>query len=67
MMAYTTDYFLSYNEFSSIDPKTKAVVMSDDFIRVDGVGSKMEGDITSEKNIGLMEGDADGLWKNNTE
>jgi len=67
MMAYTTDYFLSYNEFSSIDPTTKAVVMSDDFIRVDGVGSKMEGDITSEKNIGLMTGDADGLWKNNTE
>ena len=57
MMAYTTDYFMSYNNFWKVGTTLvteKAGVLSDNYLRVDGEGTKMKGEITSVENIKVM-------------
>lgn len=47
MMAYTADYFLSYNDYYNDDTKT----FSKNFLRVDGINKdKLRGDVASAEN-----------------
>ena len=50
MMAYTADYFVSYNDFNDWNPTTKKWSLSNDYLRVDGVG-KYDGRDASKTNI----------------
>jgi patatin-like phospholipase/acyl hydrolase len=50
MMAYTADYFVSYNDFNDWNPTTKKWALSDDYLRVDGVG-RYDGRDASSANI----------------
>ena len=54
MMAYSTDYFVSYNNFWDYDTTTKKGAISDNYLRVDAVGKKLDGNDSSVKNIAVL-------------
>ena len=53
-MAYSTDYFVSYNNFWDYDTTTKKGSISDNYLRVDAVGKKLDGNDSSVKNIAVL-------------
>ena len=64
IMAYTTDYFVSYNDFNTYDPTTKKWALTKDFLRVDGV-AKYDGDDVSTKGQTQLKAAATALWTAN--
>jgi hypothetical protein len=54
MMAYSTDYFVSYNNFWDYDTTTKKGAISDNYLRVDAEGKKLDGNDSSIKNIAVL-------------
>jgi len=69
MMAYTTDYFVSFNDFYNLDTSSSATTgkykLSNDFIRVDGVG-KYDGRDASTKNISGLKAEGKKVWSDNS-
>ena len=64
IMAYTTDYFVSYNDFNNYDKTTRKWALSKDFVRVDGVG-KYNGDDVSAVGVKQLKDAATKLWTDN--
>jgi len=71
MMAYTTDYFVSFNDFYNLDTSSSATTnkykLSNDFIRVDGIGKAgVDGRDASTKNIAALKAIGATVWSDNS-